>query len=121
MSFCDNLNSLWSIIMASRDANLEPTPCLSPPQTSSKTPPYDALLPLMVFRYKNWKRTAKQTRDEAIMCCMSAVSFLASLGIKSFPVHGLIATGRQARVIVACQSPDTNNVRVLRSAKFEDF
>ena len=90
-------------------------------QTSSKTGPCNALLPLMVFQYKDWKRTAQQTRDEAIMCCVSSVSFLASLGIKSFPVHGLIATGKQARVIVAYQSIDTDNVRVLRSTKSEDF
>ena len=98
------------------DQNVEPSP-----SHLQKTAPYDALLPLMIFQYKDWKRTEKQTRDEAIMCCVSSVSFLASLGIKSFPVHGLIATGKQARVIVAYQSIDTDNVRVLRSAKSEDF
>ena len=106
-------------IVGNHDENLEPS--ASPRQTSSKTTPYDAMLPLMIFQYKDWKRTAQQTRDEAIMCCVSSVSFLASLGIKSFPVHGLIATGKQARVIVAYQSLDTDNVRVLRSAKSEGF
>ena len=66
--------------------------------------PDDLLLPCMLVKYKKFSDSETKARNEARTYCVSAVSFLAAIGIKGHPIFCLITSGKIGGVMLAWHS-----------------
>jgi hypothetical protein len=66
--------------------------------------PDDLLLPCMLVEYKNFNDNEMQALNQARTHCVSALTFLAAIGIKGRPIFCLITSGKIGSVILAWHS-----------------
>jgi hypothetical protein len=71
------------------------------------TEPAGLMLPTMVVEYKKMEATPMKALNQGRTYCVSAVTFLAALGIKAYPVFGLVTSGKDGSVILAWHSDKT--------------
>jgi hypothetical protein len=72
-----------------------------PNQTQIHAEPSRLMLPTMVIEYKKTDTTPMTALNQGRTYCVSAVTFLAALGIRAYPVFGLVTSGKEGSVIVA--------------------
>ena len=69
-------------------------------------------LSCFVVEYKKWTDDATKALNQERTYLVSVVTHLATLGIKGFPVFGLVTSGQVGGVLMAWKS-EVNDVRVL--------
>ena len=59
------------------------------------------LLPQLLVEHKTANKTERRVLNQSRMYCVSAVAFLAAIGITDYPVFGLVTRGTIGAVIMA--------------------
>jgi hypothetical protein len=83
------------------------------PEDPSSLDPNDLLLSAFVVKYKKRKDDEAKALNQERMYLVSTVRFLAALGIKGFPVFGLMTSGQIGGIMMAWQSESGNKIYIL--------